>query len=84
MRPPRSRAELTRVRPHAVWFFPNWLDRVLPTPTQSLTLAELEESITRGGFSLVESQKLSRLPDCFVAARKSPSRLDSRPALAAT
>ena len=40
---------------------------------KSLRLAELEESITRGGFSLVESQKLSRLPDCFVAARKSPS-----------
>lgn len=40
---------------------------------KSLSLAELEGAITHGGFSLVESQKLSRLPDCFVAARKSPS-----------
>jgi 2-polyprenyl-3-methyl-5-hydroxy-6-metoxy-1,4-benzoquinol methylase len=40
---------------------------------KSFRTAALERSIADGGFDVVASEKLSRLPDCFVVASKEPA-----------
>ena len=45
-----------------------WLG-IIP-PMQYFTLRDLEEVIKKRNFKILETQKLSRLPDYFIAAQK--------------